>query len=66
MDKLSKFVSATILLPVIDEYDSLKQTINIILKHNSKEIESIFLLVHNNKTKKKSLELCDNIYCCLW
>ncbi len=57
MDKLSKFVSATILLPVIDEYDSLKQTINIILKHNSKEIESIFLLVHNNKTKKKKFRV---------
>ena len=59
--KNKKFNHVTILLPVIDEYNSLKKTIKIILKNNSKDIKKIIIILHKTKSLKKSIELSKNL-----
>ena len=39
----------TILMPVIDEKESLKETINIILRDNKDYIDKILFLCHKKK-----------------
>lgn len=50
----------TILMPVIDEKESLKETINIILRDNKDYIDKILFLCHKKKTKEDSLQICNN------
>ena len=55
---MNKNYSLSILLPVINEYESLIQTINILDKENiNDEINYIFIL-HPSKSKKNSIDLC--------
>lgn len=49
----------TVILPVIDEKISLIKTIRIILKDNKRDIEKIFFILHKQKTKKNSINLCE-------
>ena len=50
--------SLTVLLPVIDEFDSLSKTINILESENQKDELKFILILHPRKTNKKSIELC--------
>lgn len=48
----------TVILPVIDERLSLVETINILLKDNSKDISKILFILDKKKTKPNSKYLC--------
>lgn len=50
----------TILIPVIDEKESLKKTINILLNDNKDYVNKIFFLCHKTKTGKGSLDICND------
>ena len=50
--------SLTILLPVIDEYISLKKTIKILEKENSKFNIFYIFIIHPKKSLGKSINLC--------
>lgn len=55
---MNKNYSLTILLPVINEYKSLIQTLNILNEDNKhNQINYIFIL-HPEKSQKKSIDLC--------
>tara|TARA_A100001035_G_C27786978_1_gene504940 strand:- start:2030 stop:2737 length:708 start_codon:yes stop_codon:yes gene_type:complete len=50
--------SLTVLLPVIDEFESLSKTINILETENQKIKLSFIFILHPSKTKQKSIDLC--------
>lgn len=50
----------TILIPVIDEKDSLKKTLEILFKENQIHIKKILFLCHKNKTTQESLNICND------
>ena len=54
------FESLTIILPIIDEIESLKKTIDIICKHNPNEDIKFLFVCHKNKTSTKSIATCDH------
>jgi len=53
-------LTVTIILPVIDETDSLRETVDILLAENSKDISEILIIVCD-KTKATSLAIAEEL-----
>ena len=58
--KSDSFVSLTVLLPIINETESLIKTINTIEAENVNKIEQYILICHPLKTKKDSIQICND------
>lgn len=56
----NKVSSVSIILPVMDETESLRKTVEIIYKDNKKYI-AVFVIVICDKTKKQSLKVIDEL-----
>ncbi len=54
----NNFDKLTVILPVIDEKNSLIKTVEIILKNNKEKIGQIFFVLHKSKTKLSSKNIC--------
>ncbi|RFM23055.1 MAG: glycosyltransferase [Candidatus Thermochlorobacter aerophilum] len=57
---MTAFQSASIILPVMNETYSLRQTVEIIEQDCSKDVKE-YLIVVCDRTKKESLEVCEEI-----
>jgi glycosyltransferase involved in cell wall biosynthesis len=57
---MTAFQSASIILPVMNETYSLRQTVEIIEQDCSKDVKE-YLIVVCDRTKKESLEVCDEL-----
>ena len=55
---LNIFKNITIILPIIDETNSINKTVSVLLKNNSSEIKKIIFVLHKIKTKKSSEVIC--------
>lgn len=54
------FKDLTVILPVIDERQSLIHTVKVLLKYNSLDIKKIIFVLHKKKTKQESRVICKN------
>ena len=57
---LANKVSYTVLLPVINEENSLKDTVRIIREDNNDKLMNFIFLCSSEKTSEKSITICKN------
>ena len=58
--KSDLFISLTVLLPIINETESLIKTINTIEAENPNKIKQYLLICHPSKTKVDSIKICND------
>ena len=50
----------SVILPIIDETTSIKKTVSELINDNNKDINKILFILDKKKTKKNSIEICED------